>query len=33
VADGRERAFDDVGHSQMFPVLGREGTHPVRATR
>ena len=24
VADGRERAFDDVGRSQMLPVLGRE---------
>src|ERR1700693_4988953 len=24
VADGRERAFDDVGRSQMLPMLGRE---------
>ena len=24
VADGRERALDDVGRAQMLPVLGRE---------
>jgi len=24
VTHGRERAFDDVGRAQMFPVLGRE---------